>query len=139
MLRTVLPGIFQIDLPWTNAWLISDGRDGVLIDTGTRWDRKALLDAIGEVRINRILLTHGHCDHAGNAAMICRTFDAELVAHEAEAPFIERRRRYGPLGLRSLGPQAICFAAGEVLFPVARRKLDSAVREGDSIETPVGP
>jgi glyoxylase-like metal-dependent hydrolase (beta-lactamase superfamily II) len=26
-----------------------------------------------------------------------------------------------------------------VVFPVARRKLDRAVREGDSIETPIGP
>jgi hydroxyacylglutathione hydrolase len=46
------------------------GKRGVVIDPGGEVPR--LLEAIGklEVRIERILLTHGHIDHAGGAAAL---------------------------------------------------------------------
>jgi glyoxylase-like metal-dependent hydrolase (beta-lactamase superfamily II) len=46
------------------------GKRGVVIDPGGEVPR--ILDAIGklDVRIERILLTHGHIDHAGGAAAL---------------------------------------------------------------------
>jgi len=60
------------------------GKRAVVIDPGGEVSR--ILDAIGEldVRIERILLTHGHIDHAGGAAALKEAL--ERAAGEAGPP-----------------------------------------------------
>src|SRR5437773_325945 len=43
---SVLPGVFHIDLPWTNAWLLARDGEAMLIDSGTCRDRSALIAAL---------------------------------------------------------------------------------------------
>ena len=139
-LHPIFPGVSHIDLPWTNAWLLHHGEEAVLIDTGTRWDRKQILAALPPgTRLTSILLTHGHCDHAGNAAFLAERFGAKLVAHEEERVYVETRRTYIPRGIRAIGPRGILCALGEMAFPVKRRKVDVIVQEGDRVDTPIGP
>lgn len=144
MLRPTFQGIFQIDLPWTNAWLLAGNDEAVLIDTGTRWDRKAILAALdaafpGGFRLTAILLTHAHCDHAGNAAYLAERFGAKVHCHAAERPFLATRRTYVPRGFRAFSASGVLFAGGEAVFPVRRREPDSLVKEADSVQTPIGP
>jgi hydroxyacylglutathione hydrolase len=144
MQRPVFPGLYQIALPWTNVWLLAKGRDAVLIDCGTCRDRRRLLAALAEAlpadyRLHAVLLTHGHCDHAGNAAFLAERFGARLHAHREEVPFLAARHTYIPRGLRALGPRGLIFALGEAAFPVKRRAVDVTLEEGDRVETPLGP
>jgi glyoxylase-like metal-dependent hydrolase (beta-lactamase superfamily II) len=144
VLRTILPGIFQIDLPWTNAWLLAADGNAVLIDTGTRWDRAAILRAMGEAmpggfRLRSILLTHAHCDHAGNAAWLAERFGAEIRCHAKERPYVATRRTYIPRGFRAAGVSGFLFLGGELIFPVRRREPECLLKEGDAVDTPVGP
>jgi glyoxylase-like metal-dependent hydrolase (beta-lactamase superfamily II) len=79
-LRMALP--FQLD--HINLWLLEDGDDCLLVDTGlgneaTRalWE-KIFAGPLGATPARRVLVTHYHPDHAGNAAWLCERFDARL-------------------------------------------------------------
>jgi glyoxylase-like metal-dependent hydrolase (beta-lactamase superfamily II) len=83
-LRMALP--FQLD--HINLWLLEDGTkenpSWLMIDTGlgnepTRalWDR-IFAEKIGSRPVKRVLVTHYHPDHAGNAAWLCERSGAEL-------------------------------------------------------------
>src|SRR5688572_15772908 len=143
MFHPVAPGVWQIAFPWTNAWLLARGAEAMLIDSGTRWDRKVLVKALEKTlpdgfHLRSVLLTHAHCDHAGNAAFLVERYGAELVCHTLEEPFLATRRTYAPRGIRALSRSGLLFLAGEVAFPVRRRRPDRLLNAGDTIETPIG-
>ncbi len=134
-----------ISLSWGNAYLLTEGRRAALIDTGLRQDRTALLAAL-ESRgicadaIEAVYLTHGHCDHAGNAAYFAER-GAKVYAHQAEAPFLGLpRQTYAGNFARSLRRpvSAALFRAGETLYPVARRGPDVLLDDGSVIDAPGG-
>jgi glyoxylase-like metal-dependent hydrolase (beta-lactamase superfamily II) len=94
--RQVAPGVrwLRMPLPYVlnhiNLWLLEDGPDRVIVDCGvatdeTRalWDR--ILDAsVGERRVSRVLVTHCHPDHAGNAGWLAGRLGAPLWMSQAE-------------------------------------------------------
>lgn len=134
-------GVWRVRLAWTQTYVLADGADFMLVDSGLRGERARLLAALEEQNLTRcrgLLLTHGHCDHAGNAAFLQQHFGAPVWAHQKEAPFLETRRTYAPRGFRGLTPQGAMFAGGEFVFPVARLGLDGYLHEGEEIETPAG-
>ena len=55
--------------------------DGMLIDTGQRHMRKFTIELLGEKKLDRILLTHHHEDHSGNASAISRHHRIEAFGH----------------------------------------------------------
>jgi glyoxylase-like metal-dependent hydrolase (beta-lactamase superfamily II) len=60
--------------------------DTVVIDTAQRHMRTAVIGMLKDhAAIERILLTHHHEDHTGNAAQIRRTFSAEVLGHPLTA------------------------------------------------------
>jgi len=90
-----LPGIFRISLKWVNVylWKWSDGV--TLIDAGVPWQAGDILKAIKEAgfsprEVRRILVTHGDIDHIGALAALKAETGAEVIAHGAEKPIIER-------------------------------------------------
>lgn len=140
----VAPGVWPVALPWVRAYILTDGRDFSLVDTGTAHDRQRLLRAVADLhldpsRCRSVLLTHGHCDHAGSASYWAERYDAKVHAHTAEQAFLETRRTYIPRGWRSLSASGLLFALGELFAPVRRRKLDVVLRDDDVINTPAGP
>ncbi|HWG92878.1 MAG TPA: MBL fold metallo-hydrolase [Mycobacteriales bacterium] len=77
-----------------NSLLLADD-DGslVLVDAGLRGAHRAVLRAIADVGkqpgdVQRILLTHGHSDHAGGLARTQRATGAQVLAHEDEAQYV---------------------------------------------------
>jgi len=79
-LRMALP--FALD--HINLWLLEDGDGWLIVDTGlgnapTRalWD-KIFAGRIGAKPVRRVLVTHYHPDHAGNAAWLCERTGAQL-------------------------------------------------------------
>jgi len=86
----VAPGVhwLRMALPFAldhiNLWLLEDGDAWLIVDTGlgnepTRalWE-KIFADKIGAKPVRRVLVTHYHPDHAGNAAWLCERTGAEL-------------------------------------------------------------
>ncbi|APX95115.1 MBL fold metallo-hydrolase [Natronorubrum daqingense] len=79
-----------------NAYLLADGEEVVLIDTGDWMEttREQLEAAFADrglsfANVDRIFLTHWHGDHTGLAGQIQAESDAAVYAHEADASLIE--------------------------------------------------
>lgn len=76
----------------TNVFLlgyVDQGGPLMLVDTGDHGSEQALLDAIAAsdidlARITRIVLTHCHPDHVGNATMLKQATGAPVWAHPLE-------------------------------------------------------
>ncbi len=71
--------------------------DGVLIDTGFPKARPALAAALAAVlvddRVDRVVITHCHEDHAGNAAFMASRYGVEVLAPSATVASIRDPRR----------------------------------------------
>ncbi|MEM5517772.1 MBL fold metallo-hydrolase [Henriciella sp. AS95] len=88
----IVPGLHWVRMPlpfalkWINLWLIDDGEKGwTIVDTGmpmpdtkTAW-RKIFDEKLGGRPVWRVIVTHMHPDHIGNAGWLTRKFPgAEL-------------------------------------------------------------
>lgn len=84
-----------------NAWAFpaSGATPATLVDCGigTQESYAALREGMGDAGVDangsRLILTHGHVDHAGNAARLRRDFGTTLWTPAAEAPYVETFRR----------------------------------------------
>jgi glyoxylase-like metal-dependent hydrolase (beta-lactamase superfamily II) len=68
----------------SNVFLLSSGTKNILIDTspGYKWKKlKARLEALGIKKLDYLILTHTHYDHAENASKIKTEFDAKVIGH----------------------------------------------------------
>lgn len=78
-----------------NVYALDCGADGyALIDAGSGIEPELLLsrleaEGIPWDQVTRVLLTHGHADHSGGAAVIRERLGAEVVAAEATARMVE--------------------------------------------------
>lgn len=84
--RVALPAFACIGgaVTTTNAWLLGDDDEVVVIDTGV--DHRHVLAAVGDRAVSGIVLTHGHSDHSGGAAALRRETGAPLWLHPADVP-----------------------------------------------------
>lgn len=99
---TVEPGIVHLSLPipfgprQVNCYLLDDGAGFTLIDTGvnTAEADAALgkhLAALGIARaqVRRVILTHYHVDHSGQAFRFRNRPEVEVALHPADLPLLE--------------------------------------------------
>ncbi|QGZ34339.1 MBL fold metallo-hydrolase [Stappia indica] len=82
---------------------------GAVIDPGGDVDR--ILGALEEhgVKVEKIVLTHGHIDHVGGAAELAERLSVPVLGpHEADRPLLERveqqAREFGVGDVRSVEP-----------------------------------
>ncbi|WP_283776615.1 MBL fold metallo-hydrolase [Stappia sp. WLB 29] len=82
---------------------------GAVIDPGGEVDR--ILGALEEhgVKVEKIVLTHGHIDHVGGAAELAERLSVPVLGpHEADRPLLERveqqAREFGVGDVRSVEP-----------------------------------
>ena len=89
----VAPGIHWLSMPLPfaldhiNLWLVQDEGGWTIVDTGIgNADTRALWEKLLErfKQIRRVLLTHYHPDHAGNADWLCKRFGVELWTTQGE-------------------------------------------------------
>ena len=67
-----------------NCYLLTAGKDAVLVDTGREKYRDKVLGACLDYNVRLIVLTHGHVDHVQNAAYLARWLQAPIAMHEAD-------------------------------------------------------
>jgi glyoxylase-like metal-dependent hydrolase (beta-lactamase superfamily II) len=89
----VAPGVRWLSMPLPfqldhiNLWLLDDEPGTTLVDTGiadqrTREHWEQIFATVRTVK--RLILTHYHPDHAGNAAWICKRFGVEMWTTQGE-------------------------------------------------------
>jgi len=88
----VAPGIHWLSMPLPfaldhiNLWLVADGDGWTIIDTGIGNPETRVLweKILGSKRVKRVIVTHYHPDHAGNAAWLCQRYGVELWMTQGE-------------------------------------------------------
>jgi glyoxylase-like metal-dependent hydrolase (beta-lactamase superfamily II) len=93
----LLPRLHQVDLDFGQVYLWRDGDELTLVDTGIPGSGEAIAAAVESLglprsAVRRIVITHGHEDHAGSAAEIRAWDDAPVHAHVADAPVVRGER-----------------------------------------------
>ena len=103
----IADGVYVLPIPrgpreaegFLNLTLILDGESGnTLVDTGLPGQEEAIASALGEAGVGardlrRIIFTHQDLDHVGSGAALVRRSGARVMAHAADAPYIEGERR----------------------------------------------
>lgn len=84
-----MSNIKRIRCGHVNCYIVSDGVTGILIDTGKKKYLDAVIEACKPYDIKLIVLTHGHSDHAENAADLSEMLGAPIAIHKDDADLIE--------------------------------------------------
>ncbi|HYL89262.1 MAG TPA: MBL fold metallo-hydrolase [Burkholderiales bacterium] len=122
--REVLPGIHWLSMPLPfaldhiNLWLVQDEGGWAIVDTGignapTRELWEKLLARFSPIK--RVILTHYHPDHAGNADWLCKRFGVELWTTQGEY-----------LTAHAVAASAAGYTTDAVLAVFRRNGLDDA-------------
>jgi glyoxylase-like metal-dependent hydrolase (beta-lactamase superfamily II) len=92
----VAPGVkwLRMPLPFQlnhiNLWLVDDGAGWAIVDTGVGLDdvralwERIFAEHLGGRPVTRVIVTHFHPDHMGNAAWLTERFDVDLWCAQAE-------------------------------------------------------
>lgn len=104
----VAPGVqwLRVPLPFAlnhiNLWLLADGAGYTIVDTGIGsntiraiWET-VLREYLADKPIVKIIVTHHHPDHAGNAQWLAERCGAPVWMTEAE--FLKTHAMHGPVG-----------------------------------------
>ncbi len=80
-----------------NVYIISDGKGTFVVDPSCRADR--ILAALGDRKLDAIVITHHHYDHTEAAEEIRRATGAAVYASKIDAPLIEDPKEVGTSGI----------------------------------------
>jgi hydroxyacylglutathione hydrolase len=89
--KPLAPGVWrlkQLPAPSVNVYLAED----VLVDAGTRWDRRRIFAEIEGRSLSMLALTHVHPDHQGVARDVCEARGIPLACHADDVDAMEGRR-----------------------------------------------
>jgi hydroxyacylglutathione hydrolase len=90
-MKQLAPGVWrlkQFPAPSVNVYLAED----VLIDAGTRWDRRRIFAEIEGRELSMLALTHVHPDHQGVAKDVCEARAVPLACHADDVDAMEGKR-----------------------------------------------
>jgi glyoxylase-like metal-dependent hydrolase (beta-lactamase superfamily II) len=94
--REIASGVFWLRMPLPfalnhiNLWLLRDGKGWTAVDCGIALDptrvhwEQIFREVVGNAGLTRVLVTHFHPDHFGNAGWLTQRFDAPLWMSESE-------------------------------------------------------
>jgi glyoxylase-like metal-dependent hydrolase (beta-lactamase superfamily II) len=66
----------------TNAWIIGDDEEVIVVDPGR--DSDGILEAVGEREILAVICTHGHASHVGAALEVAERDEAAIALHRLD-------------------------------------------------------
>ena len=83
--------VFRVSSGRSNAYLISTGKNNILVDTGWRFSFNGLKKNIGSLKLTKpithLILTHTHFDHCYNTFLIRQEENCMIISGEQEAEF----------------------------------------------------
>ena len=137
----IVTGVYQLDgLFGTGVWganvFLLVGDSLTLVDTGFRGRARQISKTIERLGyslsdISNIIITHHHGDHVGSLAELKKVTQAKVIAHPADAPYIDGR-------LPQPGPERPAWLSGALaplgwLWATAPAVVDVLVKDGDEL------
>lgn len=101
----------------SNVFLLTNGRTNILIDTSPGFMWKTLQMKLERLRIEKLdllILTHSHFDHAANAARIREKYKAQVVIHRSEAQYLAAGNNILPVGTNPFAEFITSLFAGKI-------------------------
>lgn len=135
-----IDGVTQVSFPraLVSAYIVSADVP-TLIDTGTPGGTDKLLAAleragVGRRELVRILLTHRHADHAGNAAELARATGAEVHVSPVDAPYVtDAREQPRPRAATPLGHLLVPYVKAALPWKLPPVKAQATLSDGASV------
>jgi glyoxylase-like metal-dependent hydrolase (beta-lactamase superfamily II) len=106
----------------SNVFLLSGNGRNILVDSSAAgcWQKLDRgLRKLGVGRLEALVLTHAHYDHAGSAARLQGNYGAKVIVHRSEGPFLARGEGIVPRGTNVLG-RLLIDRVGRKLAPRLR-------------------
>ncbi|MDW7712072.1 MAG: MBL fold metallo-hydrolase [Deferrisomatales bacterium] len=141
--------LVDLDLPregfrgFIGSWVLRRAGATVLVDPGPRATLPILRDALARLRVHRldaVLLTHIHIDHAGGTGLLLDRYpEAQVVCHRKGMPHLADPAKLWAGSLQVLGDLAEAY--GEIApVPPERVTWEDSLTFGDlpvdALETP---
>jgi glyoxylase-like metal-dependent hydrolase (beta-lactamase superfamily II) len=130
----IMEGIHQVDEVNANVYLVIDGEELTLIDTGMPKSTEKILNYILKIKrqpsnISKIVLTHCHIDHVGSAHELKKLTNAKVAIHQEDAEFLAGKKTLPtPKGI--IG---ITFKVFSPVFKFTPVQPDITLRENDKV------
>jgi len=127
----IIEGIHQVDGVNANVYVVVEGKELTLIDTGMPGNAGKILNYVTKIGkqpsdISQIVLTHYHIDHAGSAYELKKATNAKIAVHEEDADFVSGKKA-------APKPKNILFRAFSSVIKVKPVEVDTRLKEGDKI------
>ena len=127
--------IHQIKCATDNCYIVADGENAVLVDTGSAAGLEKVIAECSKYKMKLIVLTHTHLDHAENAAALAEHVDIPVAVNEADVELLEN---YDAQPLKSYGIVG-CIVLGLSLKVLRNTKVRRPeklifIKEGDSLK-----
>ena len=134
----ITPHIYKLDLPFlrgwlpVGVWLVHDDPGWTMVDAGAPSFEKTILQQVlaqtGGERPRRLILTHGHQDHAATAQKIRDEWKAPIAAGRAEIPYLVGPARYAHIPSSFLPYRVLQISAPPLVGRNVQLPLDEGMR-----------
>lgn len=127
--------VIRIKCGTGNCYLVAEGKNAVLVDTGSRENLSDVIRVCDKYDIRLILLTHTHFDHAENAAELSRRYSVPVALHRADDELFDDYSRQ-PLMSRGMVGKVILTVSLTKLGNIKVERPDNMifVKEGDDLK-----
>ena len=132
----IIEGIYRIDeassnMAHSNVYLVINGKELIVIDTGTPGNAKKIVDFIQKIghqpsEVTTIILTHYHMDHAGSVKDLKDLTNAKVAVSAEDADFVSGDKPYPK-------PKNLLLRAASSLIKIATVNVDFKLKDGDKI------
>jgi glyoxylase-like metal-dependent hydrolase (beta-lactamase superfamily II) len=85
----------------SNVFLITDGNKNLIVDTGISlmWPVLARrLEKLNIKKVDYLVLTHTHSDHAANASRLKKKYGLKVILHRSEVSYLNKGENIIPAG-----------------------------------------
>lgn len=86
-----------------NCYIVTNGKESILIDTSKREYIETVIEACKPYDIKLLVLTHAHFDHADNAKFISEKFGIPIAVHKGDCSLIDNNMNQSYIAKTFLG------------------------------------